>query len=118
MTLIILGTFYAAMVAAGYLVEIIFGGLGLVPSRATARVAVTGAGVSLNYTTWLNIVFLLMAAILVVRFLRTGGVPMLRMMNGPADAHGGHDQHGHDQHGHDQHGHHGVATAEPGQAPD
>ena len=30
MTLVILGTFYAAMVAAGYLVEIIFGGLGLV----------------------------------------------------------------------------------------
>src|SRR5260370_1474397 len=99
MILIILGTFYAAMVAGGYLVEIIFGGLGLVPSRATARVAVTGTGVSLNYTTWLNIVFLLIAAILVVRFLRTGGVPMLRMMNGPADAHGGHCQHRHGPHG-------------------
>jgi uncharacterized membrane protein YraQ (UPF0718 family) len=105
MTLVILGTFYAAMVAAGYLVEIIFGGLGLVPSRATARVAVTN--VSLGYTTWLNIAFLLVAAILVVRFMRTGGLPMLRMMNGPADGrdHHGHDHHGHDHHGHDHHGH-------------
>jgi uncharacterized membrane protein YraQ (UPF0718 family) len=105
MTLVILGTFYAAMVAAGYLVEIIFGGLRLVPSRATARVAVTS--VSLGYTTWLNIAFLLIAAILVVRFMRTGGLPMLRMMNGPADGrdHHGHDHHGHDHHGHDHHGH-------------
>jgi len=100
MTLVILGTFYAAMVAAGYLVEIIFGGLGLVPSRATARVAVTS--VSLGYTTWLNIAFLLVAAILVVRFMRTGGLPMLRMMNGPAD---GRDHHGHDHDGHDHDGH-------------
>ena len=98
MTLVILGTFYAAMVVAGYLVEIVFGGLGLVPSHSSARVAVTGAGVSLDYTTWLNIVFLLIAAILVVRFLRTGGRSMLRMMNGPAD--GGHGQHDHGQHDH------------------
>jgi uncharacterized protein len=105
MTLVILGTFYAAIVAAGYLVEIIFGGLGLVPSRATARVAVTS--VSLDYTTWLNIAFLLVAAVLVVRFLRTGGMPMLRMMNGPADGHDHqrHDHGRHDQGGHDHHGH-------------
>jgi uncharacterized protein len=94
MTLIILGTFYAAMVSAGYVVEIVFGGLGLIPGRSTAQVAVTGQGVSLDYTTWLNIVFLLLAAILLVRFMRTGGPSMLRMMNGPADSHHGHDQHG------------------------
>jgi uncharacterized protein len=97
MTLVILGTFYAAMVTAGYLVEIIFGGLGLVPNRATARVAVTG--ISLDYTTWLNIVFLLIAAVLVVRFWRTGGIPMLRMMNGAPDDHTGHDHAGHDHAG-------------------
>ncbi len=90
-TLVILGAFYAAMVAAGYVVEILFGGLGLVPGRSTAKVAVTG--VTWNYTTWLNVAFLLLAGILVVRFLRTGGVPMLRMMGGPADA--GHDHSGH-----------------------
>jgi hypothetical protein len=41
--------------------------------------------VSWNYTTWLNIVFLLLAAVLVFRFVRTGGLPMLRMMNGEPD---------------------------------
>ena len=61
---------------------------------------------SLNYTTWLNIVFLLLAAVLVVRFVRTGGSPMLRMMNGgPDDDHAGHGGHG-EHAGHDHHAHH------------
>ena len=85
-------TFYAAMVVAGYLVELVFGGLGLVPPRSSARVAVTAF--SWNYTTWLNVASLLLAGILVIRFLRTGGRAMLQMMGGPADAHedgsGGH----------------------------
>jgi len=105
MALVILGAFYLAMAAAGYLIELVFGGLGLVPSRATAKVAVTG--VSWNYTTWLDVAMVLLAALLLVRFVRTGGVPMLRMMGGPADDHGhGHHQ-GHDHgHGHDyDHGH-------------
>ncbi len=34
-------------------------------------------------TSILNIIFLLLAAILVIRFIRTGGIPMLRMMNTP-----------------------------------
>ena len=33
-----------------------------------------------DYTTVLNIVFLLVAASLVIRFVRTGGRPMLKMM--------------------------------------
>jgi len=45
--------------------------------------AITG-GVQWNYTSVLNIIFLLLAAILVVRFIRTGGLPMLRMMKKPA----------------------------------
>lgn len=44
---------------------------------------------SWNYTTWLNIAFLLLAAVLLVRFLRTGGLSMLRMMGGSPDT--GHD---------------------------
>ncbi len=40
-----------------------------------------------DYTTWLNIVFGVIAAALVVRFVRTGGVAMLRMMGGPPDSH-------------------------------
>lgn len=77
-TLFLLGTFYVAMVIAGYVVESVFGGLGLIPDQAAAKVPMEG--VSWNYTTYLNIVFLTLAAVLVVRFLKTGGKAMLRMM--------------------------------------
>jgi uncharacterized protein len=83
MALFLLGTFYAAMAAAGYVIELVFGGLGLVPSPGTAKIP--DHGISWNYTTWLNIVFLALAAALVIRFARTGGMAMLRMMGGPPD---------------------------------
>jgi uncharacterized membrane protein YraQ (UPF0718 family) len=83
MMLVILGVFYAAMVAAGYVVEFVFGGLGLVPTARSARVA--AEGISWNYTTVLNIVFLMVAVALVVRFFRSGGRPMLAMMGGSPD---------------------------------
>ena len=35
-----------------------------------------------DYTTVLNIVFLIVGAVLVIRFVRTGGRPMLKMMGG------------------------------------
>jgi uncharacterized protein len=92
MMLVILGSFYAAMVTAGYLVEIVFGGFGLVPSRSSARVAATG--ISWDYTTWLNMAFLLLAGILLVRFGQTGGLRMLRMMGGPAEVGHDHSKHG------------------------
>src|SRR5262245_39303625 len=38
MMLVLLGTFYAAMAGAGYLVELIFGTLGLIPTERSARV--------------------------------------------------------------------------------
>jgi hypothetical protein len=67
------------MVAAGYLVEIVFGALGLIPtSRAVQAI---GEGPTWNYTTVLNIIFLVVALVLVARFLQTGGPAMLRMMN-------------------------------------
>ncbi|MEV5240972.1 permease [Streptomyces cinnamoneus] len=78
--LFLLGTFYVAAVVAGYVVEFVFGGLGLIPDQADAKVPMEG--VSWNYTTYLNIVFLLLAAVLVARFLTTGGRRMLRMMSG------------------------------------
>jgi uncharacterized membrane protein YraQ (UPF0718 family) len=87
MTLTLLGTFYAAMIAAGYLVELIFGAAHLIPSQRDAMVM--HAGISWNYTTWLNILFIVLAAVLVARFVTTGGMPMLRMMGGsPAAEHG------------------------------
>ncbi|MYU34414.1 permease [Streptomyces sp. SID8358] len=89
MALFLLGTFYTAMVLAGYVVEFVFGGLGLVPDRAHATVP--DSGVSWDYTTWLNIALLLPAAALVARFLRTGGKDMLRMMGGSPDSPHDHD---------------------------
>src|SRR3569833_2790904 len=94
MALLVTATFYAAMVIAGYLVELIFGSAGLVPGERHA--AVMEARLSWNYTTWLNIAFLAVTASLSVRFVRTGGMPMLRMMCGepekdePAHQHGSH----------------------------
>jgi hypothetical protein len=84
MMLVLLGTFYATMVIAGYIVEFLFGGLGLIPAQRAARVA--EEGIRWNYTTVLNIVFLLLAAALLVRFFRSGGRSMLKMMGGSPDA--------------------------------
>jgi uncharacterized protein len=89
----ILGIFYAAMVIAGYIVEFLFGGLGLIPAERTAKVA--QVGIQWNYTTILNIVFLLLAAALLVRFYRTGGLGMLKMMGGGPDEHHDHQSHAH-----------------------
>jgi uncharacterized membrane protein YraQ (UPF0718 family) len=92
MTLVLFGTFYVAMVGAGYLVEILFAATGLIPEHRMAMVM--EAGISWNYTTWLNIAFLILAALLVIRFLRTGGVSMLRMMGGaPGSDSGDHAHH-------------------------
>lgn len=77
----ILLTFYVTMAAAGYVVEFLFEALGIIPTNRTV-VAIT-EGVQWNYTSVLNIIFLLLAAILVIRFIRTGGIPMLRMMKTP-----------------------------------
>ena len=78
----LLVTFYATMVAAGLVVEIVFGWLGLIPT-GPRNAKVVDASVQLNYTTVLNIVFLVLAVILVVRFFRTGGRQMMAMMNAP-----------------------------------
>jgi uncharacterized membrane protein YraQ (UPF0718 family) len=77
-------TFYATMAAAGYVIEFVFGPLGLIPS-GPRHAKVGGGGLTWNYTTWLNIVFLLLAAALVWRFFRTGGREMLAMMGGGPD---------------------------------
>jgi len=91
-SLFLLATFYATMVVAGYITEILFGVLGLVPT-GPRHARVVEASVHLNHTTVLNIVFLALAMLLVVRFLRTGGPAMLRMMDA-VSADGAHDGHG------------------------
>jgi uncharacterized protein len=90
MMLVLLGIFYVTMVIAGYIVEFLFGALGLIPAERAAKVA--DQGIQWNYTTVLNIVFLLLAAALLARFFRSGGAPMLRMMGG------GPDEHAHSRH--------------------
>ncbi len=83
-SLFLLATFYATMAGAGLVVEVAFGALGLVPG-GPRHAKVIEASVHLNYTTALNIVFLVLAVALAARFVRTGGPAMLRMMNRPPD---------------------------------
>ncbi len=82
MSLFLLGTFYLTMAAAGLLVDLVFEALGLVPEARNAKVV--EASFTWNYTTMLNILFLILAGLLIVRFLRTKGPEMLHMMNAPS----------------------------------
>ena len=85
MMLVLLAIFYATMVLAGYIVEFLFGALGLIPAERTAKVA--EQSLQWNYTTVLNIIFLVLAVALLVRFFRSGGRAMLKMMGGGPDGH-------------------------------
>jgi len=84
MMMFLLITSYVAMAGAALIVEAAFGAFNLIPKEHNALVA--EASIRWNYTTWLNIAFLGVAALLVWRFLTTGGVNMLRMMNRPHHA--------------------------------
>jgi uncharacterized membrane protein YraQ (UPF0718 family) len=86
-------TLYVASVIAGYVVEILFGLTGLIPS-GFRDAKVETAHLSWNYTTFLNIFFLVLAVALVVRFVRSGGWPMLRMMGGSPGVDYDHSAHG------------------------
>ncbi len=96
MSLFLLATFYATMAAAGYVIEDLFVALGLIPT-GPRHAKVVEASVHLDYTTVLNVVFLALAVVLIVRSLRTGVVPMLRMMNEPMEQ-GSHEEHGRGHH--------------------
>ena len=77
-SLFLLGTFYAAMVAAGLVIDLAFRALGLIPDERNAKVM--EASIELNYTTVLNVIFLVLAAVLVWRFFKTGAPEMLKEM--------------------------------------
>jgi uncharacterized membrane protein YraQ (UPF0718 family) len=85
MALRLFAIFYATMTAAGYIVEAVFDPLGLTPT--THHVAALRPHISFNSDTYLNVVALVLTVVLVVRFLRSGGRPMLSMMGGspPSD---------------------------------
>lgn len=73
---------YVTMVLAGLVVGLLFNVSGLTPTNR--HITVFDTAVSWNYDTFLNIAVLIFMAVLLVRFLRTGGVAMLRMMDVPA----------------------------------
>ena len=92
MAALLASVLYVAMVSAGLAVELLFQAFGIVPTDRNAKVET--ASVTWNYTTYLNIVFLGLAAVLTWRYFRRGGgLPMLRMMNAPAGD--GHEHHCH-----------------------
>jgi uncharacterized protein len=74
--LYLLGVSYAAMALAGFLVGAAFQLLGLAPTNH--RVTVFETQPAWNYTTFLDIAFLLVMAVLAWRFVTTGGIEMLR----------------------------------------
>ena len=78
-TALVVGIFYSAMAAAALIIESVFRILGLVPQERKAQVL--EASISFNYTTVLNIIFLMVAGFLVIRFLKTGGPKMLAHMD-------------------------------------
>lgn len=81
MALFLAGTFYIAMVVAALIVEMVFGATGLIP--VSHKAIAIEAGIRWNYTTWLDMGSLALAALLLWRFFTTGGPAMLRMMNSP-----------------------------------
>jgi uncharacterized membrane protein YraQ (UPF0718 family) len=76
--------FYAAMSLAALAVDGIFAALHWIPEHG--RALVMNEGIRWNYTSVLNVIFLAITALTLVRFLRTGGPEMLRMMDAPAPA--------------------------------
>ena len=84
MSLYLLLVSYAAMAAAGFIIGLAFQVTGLTPVHI--RVTAFESAPALNYTTILNLVFLALMGVLGWRFLTTGGLDMLRMMEAPASS--------------------------------
>lgn len=84
-------TFFIAMAGAGYMVEIIFSVLHIIP--ANRNVLVFTEGIIWNSTSILNIIFLILSVILIWRFMKTGGPAMLKMMNNPKEPSHSHHHH-------------------------
>jgi uncharacterized protein len=92
----LLAIFYVSMALAALAVEFIFGALHLIPQQRSVQIM--EESIHWNYTTVLNIIFLMLAAVLVIRFLRTGGPEMLRMMSDSGHHEPSHSQRTHHDH--------------------
>ncbi len=71
---------YVVMVVAGFLVEVVFGALGWAPAHHPVQILESHP--AWDYTSWLDLAFLALMAVLGWRFLATGGPAMLRAMAG------------------------------------
>ena len=76
---LLFAAFYAAMALSALAVEALFGALHLIPTER--KVQIMQESIRWNYTSVLNILFLLISAVLLLRFLKTGGPEMLKMMD-------------------------------------
>jgi uncharacterized membrane protein YraQ (UPF0718 family) len=94
--LYLLAVSYSAMALAGLLIGLLFKVLGIIPAHRAVIALQTGP--TLNYTTFLNLIFIAVMALLGWRFLRTGGLEMLRMMEKPAATHAQQDHSHHPGH--------------------
>jgi YHS domain-containing protein len=87
---------FVAMVAAALVVDGVFSALGLVPSARPSIDSISSRGIGWNYTTWLDIVFLGVAAALLWLTLRRGardpvcGMTVDRHAGKPTVVRGGH----------------------------
>jgi uncharacterized membrane protein YraQ (UPF0718 family) len=95
-SLYLLAVSYISMALAGFLIGLAFNVAGLTPAHF--NVSAFQAPPAWNYTTFLDIVFVALIAVMLWRFLTTGGPEMLRMMSRPGG--GEHDHMGHAHHHH------------------
>jgi hypothetical protein len=94
MSLYLLVVSYGAMVLAGFLIGLAFNLVGLAPAHF--QVAALQTAPSWDYTTFLNIGCIVLMAVLLWRFLSTGGSEMLRSMaRPPTEQMPGHAHHHH-----------------------
>jgi len=93
MSAFLLVTMYTAMAGSALVIELIFQGLHLVPPERHAKIV--EASVQWNYTTVLNIIFLVIASLLLWRFFTTGGPEMVSEMERPKKHGAAHVHHEH-----------------------
>jgi uncharacterized protein len=65
--------FYASMVLAGIIVDLVFSGLGLIPTGGRPPSAIEHAHIVWNYTSWLDVMALIFAAWLLFLHFRSRG---------------------------------------------
>src|SRR5487761_516011 len=97
MSLYLLAVSYIAMSLAGFLIGLAFNLTGLTPAHFS--VSAFQAPPAWNYTSFLDLVFIALIAVMLWRFLTTGGPQMIRAMSQPGGGGHAHVDHEHMDHG-------------------